>query len=155
MYIAYIKDGISYLGDIYFSISPMAYIREAYHYNDLTSLCPNTYPLSDHGNWYVEWGVERLAESVTLADVLFDECEPPKYLSETAEIHCNNLDGYAVIYGDERYQNLKAVFPHEHGRYFIHIVANIEGSPGLEAIREICQHNIVQTIFSTIGKNRK
>lgn len=153
--ISYIKNSHCYLGGIIFRIDPSAYIREPDRFLDLPSLCPNAEPLNQPNNWWVEWGVDPLPEGMTLAEAALNYCDCDGEANATirptvADISCNNLVGYQLFWGDEHQQDMRLVFPHEAGYYFVHAVIKIPGTPGLEAIREVCQHDIVQTILKSI-----
>lgn len=156
--ISYIKNNHCYLGSIIFRIAPSAYIREPDRNHDLMTLCPNTNPLHRNGNWYVEWGVEPIQECDNIQKSALDYCDcygeaPALIRPQIREVKCNNMEGYQLFWGDQYQQDMRLVFPHEEGLYFLHVVVHIPGNDELKEIREVCQHEIVQTIIKTLHRD--
>ena len=153
----YIKNNHAYLGDIVFQIDHSAFIREPGRDHDLIVLCPNIDPINRAGNWFVEWGIEELAENTTLMESALAYCDcygnsmatvRPKVLP----IRCNNLFGHQLFWGDEYQQDMRVVFPHDEGLYFIHVVLKVPATETLNEITDVCDHSIIRTILTTIRR---
>lgn len=156
--VSYIKNNYCYIGSIRFRIDPTAYIREPDHYHDLPTLCPNIKPLFQHGNWFVEWGIENLQEGMDLKENALAYCTADGEVKDfvclqLSEVQHNNMKGIRIYWGDEYQQDMRIVFPHEEGLYFVHVVLRIPGTPGLQEIKQVCQDKIIQTLLSTICRD--
>ena len=157
MVTSYIKNNHCYIGGIVFQIDQSAYIREPDHNHDLITLCPNADPITQSGNWFVEWGVEPLRDGKDLLEsaLAYCDCDGDAYATvrpNAHQIRCNNLSGYQLYWGDKYQQDMRVVFPHEEGLFFIHVVAMTPGTKDLKAISDVCNHEIIKTILRTVRR---
>ncbi len=149
----YIKDGQMHVDNVVFDIPASACVRFPDSYNDFVSLAPNELSLDGAGRWFLCWETKPICRSTLRDELDMYDLEDLIATSDIVPIECNGLRGFAVIRGFIYTQELTVVFPHLTGRLFFHACVNAQGTEELKEIRDVCKHELIQTVFATLRRN--